>query len=1575
MKPIDLPAYEDFISPKLRESLLKDSIPVEGSTVLRETGRGGGLETPAALAFTGKLYEKLREPLHRILEKRRIDRIFIDERTRACYRFNQDLGYPINDPRYRTVLGEEDSEGRIVVGPKNPFYCRPGYGEPIAPLPEPLQGTHVTLFGPPDDAKLSINAMNAFHRKVKGEPAIVGEILQNSNQKPFWGADDEDSKTPLRRDLIEAGINLTACFEGSIGFQDPKNGKSYSLEKEKLSLPIKRFPGLAIPCTFLFHDGNPIPLHLYDFALHLHANRHRKEALSYYVPKLENEEEAAYIALMVRTAEEMIREETPEYEPGTIRLFIVLENPRAIFRANEIMDALHPYFAGASLGWHDYLASTARLFKNDGNYRIPVKADPDIVIKYIKASHDLLSEVVGSRGGVKIGGMYGILPMENEFTSPSFQLTLKGFIRDVITQMKRNLSGFWVAHPDFVRMGIALVEAWKLQDSRPDLLERLVRGLLLPEHQEEILKFIHGPDIRGLDRSDPLYPRSLIVADLRESTFIPNHHPDEIRYNVFQSLQYLTDWLSGNGCVALPAQIQGTAVRVMDDLATAERSRWEVWHELHHGRFAIEDFLRIAHEELRFIRKDLSDQKKIVQVKWDERTEKWYPVAFQLMVKLMTDPDPVEFASALLLPFTVDTIRNAPDPWSRALSLDPEKYAISPEIERFNRYFSICGTTAFAAPLSRLPSPDPKIAEALILGLDLQGLNEAASFHGDIGESSRTLDGTAAGEQALVLQSTAILREELLQLGSEYRRKFGFKFLISAKDKSGPELLQALNARILRTREEEFETAKKELWSISLKRLQPLFEESLGTRLEQIRKRHGVAGFQISLSGKGAGVQSLVSGTARSDGTLVTPDTLFEIASLSKSIGTAFALDQFQKTGIPLDSPVNRLFEKAGSSYRIPSIDPDHPEWGDQVKIEHLMRHNALNQHYVNGVPMDQPFPSIGDLLSGSERFGYSRIGARFEPGSSFQYSGGGFLVLQHLLETLMNRPFRECIDPFFKLLNLTRTRAASLNEEGFVYADGFRSDGSRVESGRLSFPAIAAGMTGTSSDYLRFLGRLSEAFHDAEATAPVSHETAVRMLLDTDRASQPFMGVNLGTGIFVAEAGANRLAIHQGANDGFRCLSLYCHSGPDRGSGLVILCNADRNGVSFVADAAQEILRELRMEGIDLSRFEAGFDASRLPEEEVVNLGYKALVFGAFQEDLPEIATPPGALDSLSLHNRAIGARIVSVTNQRFARASNLFLPTRPAFDPKAYGRQGKIMDSWESARHNRRPFDEVEFEIQAPSRISFVRFSTRFHLGNQAPRASLLALDPGAKSWIELVPETPLDGHSEKRIQTEIQDQEFQRFKVRMHPDGGLSRIGLFANDLPLSEQKTFLKSSDATCIRDPEPIPAPLKPLTLSFNTTADEVHQRWNSVAPGGVVDAASAAFGGRILGASNEHYGPAVQLISPFPPIHMFDGFESARSRTPGHTETIEIQLGRPSIPDSIEMDFTWFRNNNPRAIRIEASDGSDWKEILALTEVKAFAGNRFLKKIHDPTFFTKVRITIHPDGGMNRFHFLTRSWK
>ena len=257
--------------------------------------------------------------------------------------------------------------------------------------------------------------------------------------------------------------------------------------------------------------------------------------------------------------------------------------------------------------------------------------------------------------------------------------------------------------------------------------------------------------------------------------------PEEIRYNVFQSLQYITDWLSGNGCVALPAFVSGSSVRVMDDLATAERSRWEVWHELYHSRFELNDFLKIAFEEFNFIRKDLSNEKKIVQVKWNANNEKWYPVALRLMIKLMTDREPVEFATQLLLPFTLDKIQKSEKPWETIQEIDHKKYQMDPYIERFIYYFERCGEVHFASSMAKDLVFEEKKCEELIKSFQKEEIIQAAGFHGDIGQK-KNLDALAKSEQANVSEEDQAAKD-IVKLASEYLEKFGFEFLVSAKEK------------------------------------------------------------------------------------------------------------------------------------------------------------------------------------------------------------------------------------------------------------------------------------------------------------------------------------------------------------------------------------------------------------------------------------------------------------------------------------------------------------------------------------------------------------------------------------------------------------------------------------------------------------------------------------------------------------------------------------------------------------------------------------------------------------------------
>jgi malate synthase len=1801
----EIPAYWSFVSPEVIQASLAQALPISArqvpssppeqknpinsrrvvgesreldapkapnvSKVLEDLRRvpspqapsdSENYETPDALIFACSLYDAVKTRLAKVLDQRAKDRQFLDERVRACVGYNRELGISWQDPDYCTPLALTDAEGRTVFGPlpTQKDFTKP-QGRPVAPLPPHLQGTHVTLFGPPESVKLSINAMNATHRKLPGEPAIVAELL-NSNDGPSWGmipkwgADDEDSKTPLPEHLLSAGLNLKGCYEGTLKFQEASL-KTYEIHPEKRALPIKRIPGLALPSLSHFYRGQPLPLHLYDLALHLVHHWEFPERLTFYIPKLENEEEAAYLAHLLEQAESLLKQKHPKYQVGGIRVILVIENPRAVFRLNEMIDALHPYFAGASLGWHDYLASTARLHREDPNYRIPVKTDPNIVIKHIKGAHELLVSVVGGRGGVAIGGMYGVLPTSAEVKSPSFQITLRGFFKDVLTQLRRGLDGFWVAHPDFVRLGLALTVAWR-QHARGETaaLKDLIEGLFSEPIAQELLAWLRREDVTSFSTSDPLYSRYLLAhsgleggthpasKSASQGNVLSNHDLEEVRYNVFQALQYLTDWLVGGGCVALPALIEGVPVRVMDDLATAERSRWEVWAEVRHGRVSEADLVRVIQEELRLIRKHEASATKQIQVRWDERTARWYPVAAKLLLCLMTQRKPVEFATEILLPFTMPLVREAEDPWSAVTTLIPERTRLLPRVQRLLGFFEACGCQRFAEEMSQLnllEAVDPEAVDACIESFSREEILEAASFHGDIGEQPATLDAHARQEQARA-QATAEGSAELLRdLGKQYLNQYGFKFLISAKGKSAAELLEALKARLLNPQEVEEKNAKQALSEIAKKRLGI---RRLQNDLDDLRIKHQVAGVSLCLTQEASPgtalfglMQELTLGVARLGGgesAKVRPSTGFEIASLSKTLGSCIALEIFRKHGLGLDTQVNPLLAKLHSPYRIQSLNCEHPEWAEKVTLKHLVNHSALNSHYVNGVPHPSAdragganhvgnvgstasaaggsAGSAGDSMNrvpgtdslsvlpwlfGDESTGASSsVGVIQEPGKGFRYSGGGFLVLEHLVECLEGKITAELTSPFLQeLLSLGRTELAKLSAPspfslGLTFdplpelsasvqrgcppeenkktqwdwsragiAHGVLSNQQEVPGGRYLFPAFAAGAIGTASGVSWFLQALTKAYHQPEGYGPIHQETAVALLGSPSPLSMDFMGVHCGLGVFVAEAGENRFAVHQGANDGFRALFAHAFEGPDRGSGFVILCNADENGVEFVGKVAQKFLTLLRPEGVRTHEWSQEWNqknelrAEGVPEEERVNRGYKELVFKYFEPDLPKAIQEKGPIDPLSVFNVAVGAKIEGVTNQRFARAENLIGYTLPSFDPTLYERQGKVMDSWETARHNPRGSDAVTLRLAHPSRIDFVSLSTQFHLGNHAPQVAIEGLPLSSDgsvatrasrsaptpTWRSLLPRVRLQGHSLLRIRLPQDSTVYERVRVLQFPDGGLSRLGLYCaaepklpatrgdltpeagaesqrvsppKALPAEIQADFLDLDKAVSLPFSDPIPAPQRPLVMGFVVSTSEVEKNWerilkNMVRPTLVkaqlpehsleLEVASAAWGGRVVSASNEHYSPAIQCLSPFPPLHMFDGFESARSRLPQHSEELILELGAPTLDQQqrwggclgaltrVVLDFTYFRNNNPVAIEVFArsEEQAPWSALMPKTEVKGFAGRRFEWRVEgpsaqvawvvEPSKKLQLRFCIHPDGGINRIR-IYRKW-
>jgi allantoicase/CubicO group peptidase (beta-lactamase class C family) len=900
-------------------------------------------------------------------------------------------------------------------------------------------------------------------------------------------------------------------------------------------------------------------------------------------------------------------------------------------------------------------------------------------------------------------------------------------------------------------------------------------------------------------------------------------------------------------------------------------------------------------------------------------------------------------------------VRAATDPLAAAMAVEPGRYALARRVARCHALFTACGARGFVQALADAPVFDLEVAERAVMAFTAADVAEAAGFHGDIGERRATLDARAASEQSGVVGEAEAVQAQLRELGAAYRAKFGFKFLIAAKGKSGSEMLAALRSRLEGTPEGELQHAREALWAIARQRLLGFGADGVIDHVRDACRRHGVRGLSASVVAPGCAPQSIVFGE-RAQGMAVTPDTAFEIASLSKTIGSCFALEHFRSAGVGLDAPVQPLLAACGSGFRLRSLDAAHSDWADRVQLSHLMRHEALNMHYVNGVPANQPMPPIADLLPGNTPWRYEPVGVVNDPGTRFQYSGGGFLVLEHLVERRIGRPIHDATRPFLDALGMRHTSFEQVAEPLPEVAKCFADDGRMIDGGRLLFPAFAAGAVATPSDVSRFLGALAQAFREVQGCGPISHDTAVRMLHGVDRGSRAFMGCDMGLGVLTIEAGANRFAVHQGANDGCRALFAHCFRGPDAGAGVVICATGEERAVACIAEVARILLKHLGVRGIDWSRLGASDIAADAPPEQRVNIGYRDLLFQAFEADVPEAIEQRGPVDALARFSHAVGATIESVSNQRFARAANLVSPHEPIFDPALFGRQGKVMDSWESVRHNPLGRDTLVLRLAKSAQVQLVTVSTRYHLGNQAQAIELEGWDGHANAWKTILPRTPLQGHAMHAMRAVAPEQSFERIRVTMFPDGGVTRLGLFGADLPASERERLL---GVPCAPFPRFDAQTRKPLTPKFNAPP-------RTPVPG--CDLASAAFGAKVVEASNQHYGPAVQVISPWPPLHMFDGLESARSREPGHSEHVTIALARPACIGRIAIDFTHFVNNNPRELVVEGRAGDRWVTLVPRTSVKAYAGNAAAWVVHEPTNCDQIRVTAYPDGGMNRIH-------
>ena len=310
-------------------------------------------------------------------------------------------------------------------------------------------------------------------------------------------------------------------------------------------------------------------------------------------------------------------------------------------------------------------------------------------------------------------------------------------------------------------------------------------------------------------------------------------------------------------------------------------------------------------------------------------------------------------------------------------------------------------------------------------------------------------------------------------------------------------------------------------------------------RLRVLRKSSGVVGAQITIS-SGNSVQQVCFGEKK-QGELVDENTLFQAASLSKSIASTFCLEYFKKNNISLEMTVNDLLKEYGSSFKLKSSPDLDPSYGDQVRLNHLMNHTALNLHYVNGAKSDEGVPPLEKLVFGNDDLGYEPIAVILKPGERFKYSGAGFIVLQYLMELILGDDFERKLLDFCKKIGME-------NISFFPRLSALKNTASgHIESNPLEgefkvFPAFAAGVMCTTKDMYNYLTHLGESYK--ETNGAISHDVAVLQLHGVDLGSIEFMSASMGQGIFTIEAGDNKFMLHQGSDDGFRAIFLHCFEG-----------------------------------------------------------------------------------------------------------------------------------------------------------------------------------------------------------------------------------------------------------------------------------------------------------------------------------------------------------------------------------------------------------------------------------------------
>ncbi len=391
----------------------------------------------------------------------------------------------------------------------------------------------------PTDRKMVINALNSG--------------------ADVYMADFEDANTPSWENMVGGQMNLVDAVRRKIDFTSPE-GKQYRLAEHTATLLV-RPRGWHLSERHVRIGGAPIAGGLFDFGLYVFHNTaellRRGTGPYFYLPKLENHLEARLWNDVLSFAEDELR--VPR---GAMKATVLIEVILAAVEMDEILYELREHSTGLNAGRWDYIFSLIKKFRHRADFLLPDRIQVTMTVPFMRAYTELLVRTCHRRGAQAMGGMAAFIPSRKD---PKVnEVALAKVREDKTREASDGFDGTWVAHPDLV--ATAKAEFDRILGERPNQLDKL-RGDVRVEAKQ--LLDIHVPGGTITEQG--------------------------LRTNVSVGIAYLESWLRGNGAAAIN--------NLMEDAATSEISRSQIWQWIHHGA-SITGGPRITSELVRTIEDD-----------------------------------------------------------------------------------------------------------------------------------------------------------------------------------------------------------------------------------------------------------------------------------------------------------------------------------------------------------------------------------------------------------------------------------------------------------------------------------------------------------------------------------------------------------------------------------------------------------------------------------------------------------------------------------------------------------------------------------------------------------------------------------------------------------------------------------------------------------------------------------------------------------------------------------------------------------------------------------------------------------